>query len=133
MKKYQVIEHTADLKIKVFARTKKELFSNFLLALSEILVREKGGKKVKRNIEVHSFDFPALLVDFLNQVIFLSQTNKEFYDKIQIKEFSEKKIKGFLFGRKIERFKEDIKAATYHDLEVKKNKNLWEAVVLFDV
>jgi len=139
MKKYEILPHTADLKIKVFGETKEELFLNALLAMSECLKPDvkqkiKKGAAIKREISIKSADLSALLVDFLSEALYLSQVNKESYNDLKINNFSDTQINGELSGFSIERFGEDIKAATYHNLDIsQKDDSTWEAVILFDI
>jgi len=134
-KKYQFLEHKADLKIKAFGATKEELFRNMLLGMQDSQKPEVAGiETVKREIKVNSADFPALLVDFLSEVLYLNQTNKEIYNKINFKKFTDNEIEIELTGKKVERFGEDIKAVTHHDLDIhRKEDKEWEATVLFDI
>ena len=136
MKKYEILEHKADLKIRAFGKTKEELFLNMLSGMSENMKPElqKPGEKTKRKIKLSSFDFQALLVDFLSEILYLSQVNKEVFFEAKFKKFSENEIDGEIFGHKAKRFGEDIKAVTYHNLEIRRKKDGgWEAVVLFDI
>jgi len=135
MERYQILPHPADLKIKVFGKDKKELFLNALFALGQNQKPEieKPEKKVKRKIKIESPDISALLVDFLSEVLYLSQTKKEVYFGANFKKFSDQKLEAEIFGKKVERFGEDIKAVTYHGLEIAKKDNLWEATILFDI
>ncbi len=131
--KYEVLSHTADLRIKVYGKDEKELFSNALLAMSESMKPEFTEEKAKREIEVNSLDKAALLVDFLNEVIYLSQANKEVFFDVEFSEFSETALRAKISGKKARRFGEDIKAATYHNLKIKKKDDFFEAEVLFDI
>lgn len=132
-KKYEILEHKADLKIKAFGKTKEELFLNMLKAMSDSQKPEFLEKEIKRQIEIKALDLSALLVDFLNEALCLSQTNNESYFDVNFKDFSDNEIKADLIGKKIKRFEEDIKAVTYHDISVKQKNDVWEAVVLFDI
>lgn len=133
--KYKILEHKADLKIKAFGKSKEEIFSNFLLGINDFLKPTiKDQKKIKRKIIVKSLNLPSLLVDFINEVLYLNQVGKEVYFEAKFKEFSEKNIEAELIGKKVERFEEDIKAATYHEVAFKKKNNkTWEATLLFDI
>lgn len=148
MKKHEILPHIADLKIKVFGKTKEELFSNALLGMSDAFQAEikKGPltskqKEIKRDIKVQSPDLEMLLVDFLSEVLYLTQVNKEIYTKVKFKKpltflttVNQVELECELFGQKVERFGEDIKAVTYHDLDVhRKKNNVWEAIILFDI
>ncbi len=135
MKKYEILEHKADLKIKVFGKTKEEVFLNMLLGMSESMKPEiEAGTRVKREIKIESLDLPALLVDFLSEALYQSQVNKEAYNGVKFLKLSDNYLEGELIGQKAERFGEDIKAVTYHNLEINQNKTGdWEAIVLFDI
>jgi len=133
-KKYEILEHKADLKIRAFGKKKEELFLNMLTGLMENLRPEGIGKKEKREIKIDSQDLETLLVDFLSEVLYLSQVNKEIYNNIKFKKFTNTELEGELIGQKVGRFGEDIKAVTYYDLDVhQKEDGAWEATVLFDI
>lgn len=136
MKRYEILEHRADLKIRVFGKTKEELFLNAIIAMAENMKPEikENPEKVAREIRIKSPDLPALLVDFLSEVLYLIQVNKEIYTDVKFKKLTDNKLKAELVGQKVERFGEDIKAVTYHNLDVhQKEDNSWEAVILFDI
>ena len=136
MEKFEILEHKADLKIRAFGKTKEELFLNMFLGMEESMRAElkKPEEKTKRKIKIKSLDLPALLVDFLSEVLYLNQVNKEIYNDVKFTKFSDTEIEGELFGRKVERFGEDIKAVTYHGLDIRQEEDGgWEATVLFDI
>ena len=134
MEKFEIMPHTADLEIRVWGEDRKELFLNAFLAMSEALKAEAEEGGVKRRIKIKSSDFESLLVDFLSEVLYLVQAKGEIYKKIIFQKFSEKEIEAEIFGKKAERFGEDIKAVTYHNLNIRqKEDGIWEATILFDV
>ena len=90
--------------------------------------------QTKRNIKIKSNNLETLLVDFLSEILYLTQVNKEIYDKIKFLKFSDNEIEVEISGKAVESFGEDIKGATYHDLEIKRNPDkTWQATVLFDI
>lgn len=134
MKKYEILEHKADLKIRAFGKNKEELFLNMLLAMTENQRPEILPEKVKREIKISSPDLSSLLVDFLSEVLYLTQVNKEVYSEVNFKKFIDTEIEAELLGQKVESFGEDIKAVTYHGLDVHQEKDgTWQATVLFDI
>jgi len=136
MKKFEILPHIADFKIKSFGKTKEGLFLNSLLGMIEGLKPEikKPKNEIKRKIKIKSPDSAALLVDFLNEVLYLTQTEKAIFKNIEFEKFSETELKAQLFGQKVKRFNEDIKAVTYHSLDIHQKENkTWEATVLFDI
>jgi len=135
-KNYKILEHPADIRVQAFGKIKEELFANAMLGMGAVLKSkvQSPKSKVTRRIKIKSLDLNALLVDFLSEVLYLSQVNKEVYNDVKFNKFSDKELKGELTGSKVESFGEDIKAVTYHGLEIEKNKQgLWQATVLFDI
>ncbi len=145
--KYKILEHRADIKIKVSGKTIEELYKNAVLSMAEILYKnfppEAGqsfAEKLTKTIVTKSADREVLLVDFLNDILGESQINQVIYPEVRFIDFHPEGIQGVSYlkaeisGYAIKRFDEDIKAVTYHDLSVRQNKNgAWEAVILFDV
>ena len=151
MEAYQILEHTADLRIRVFGRTLEELFGNALAGMMGYLKKISKSqfpisKQIKRVIKISSPDWNALLVDFLSEALTLADINQEVYrqaefvnfprpvaDAVQKKE-AELFLEARLWGEKIGRFDKDIKAVTYHRLDIRRNKDgFWEATIVFDV
>jgi len=134
MKNYEILEHKADLKIRASGKTREELFLNMMLGMEESMKPETGKEKITRKIKIKSLDTPSLLVDFLSEVLYLIQINKEIYKDIKFQKLTDTEAEGELTGFKTERFGEDIKAVTHHDLDIHQNQNkTWEATVLFDI
>jgi len=132
--KYEILEHKADLKIRAFGKTKEELFLNMFLGMMASLQPESKGEKTKQKIKITSLDLNTLLVDFLSEALYLTQINREVYDNVKLNKLTDTELEGELIGQKIERFGEDIKAVTYHNLDVHQKKDrTWEATVLFDI
>jgi len=132
--KYEILEHKADLKIRAFGKSKEELFENAMVGMFESAKYEGEGRKIKKEIKVSSLDLPSLLVDFLSEVLYLSEINHEIYHQIQFRKLTNKNIEGNLFGEKLKTIGVIIKGVTYHSLDIhqKKDKN-WEATILFDI
>jgi len=136
MKKFEILLHITDLKIRALGKTKEKLFCHCLQAMIESMKSEvqKPEEKIKQTIKIKSLDLEALLVDFLNEVLYLTQVNREIYNNIKFTKLTDTELEGELIGQKVERFGEDIKAVTHHDLNIHRRKNgIWEAIVLFDI
>ncbi len=138
---YKILEHPSDVRVQAFGKTYEELFFNAMKGMNAVLKPQvKSPKsKVKNKIKIASVDLNALLVDFLSEVLYLIQTNKEIYDVVKFKKLglstSSRQIalEAELFGNKIESFGEDIKAVTHHDLKIEQKNGLYEAIILFDI
>ncbi len=133
---YEIKEHPADVKLKVKANNLKELFEASLKGMAEILALKKDltNEEIQKEIQVDSVDLSALLVDFLSEVLTLTDINDSVFINLEIISLTETKIEARIKGFKVKKFKEEIKAVTYHKAEVKQNNNgKYEAEILFDI
>lgn len=134
MKKYEILEHAADIKIRVFGRDEKTLFRNALLAMQKILRPRVAEKEAKTKIRIESENLELLLFDFLSEINYLNEVNGEIYNKILFEKLSDCELEADLFGHKVKRFGRQIKGVTLHDLDVHQEEGKgWQATVLFDV
>lgn len=137
--KYEILEHTAELRFRVYGKILKELFFNAAEAMADTLAKSEerkweSGKKEK--IEIQSIDIDSLLVDFLSEVLAKSQINKCVYlvSSIKCQASSVKtELTAQLIGYPVERFDEDIKAVTYQDLNIRKINKTWQTDLVFDI
>jgi SHS2 domain-containing protein len=95
--------------------------------------KEVKNQKSKAKIKITSADLPSLLVDFLSEVLYLVETKKLVFEKVEIKKFSENEIEANLIGKPLKRMGVHIKGVTYHDLDIHQEKGKWEATILFDI
>lgn len=135
MQNHEFLPHTADIAIKIHADNKEGLCAEAMramfLAAEPRYVEQKYSKKQRFSIK--STDFPALLIDFLNEVISLSDTYREAYDGVQFETLTDHHASGTLFGRAIAGFETQIKAATHHnDVVYRGEGSEWEAIIIFD-
>lgn len=137
MRKFEILPHTADLRIKIVGDNLIELFVAGIEGMAEVLnsraCRSQELELIK-TITLSSADQTALLIDFLSEVLTVSQTQKIVVCSALVKKISETEITAELFGTKVKSFDEDIKAVTYHEAEIKKNKEGgYETTVVFDI
>lgn len=133
---YKFLEHTADVRIKVSGKNMKELFKSALEGMFAFLKPKpaQDAQVVDREINLNAPDKTALLIDFLNEILYLVNANKEYYDKIIFKKLDNERLQAKIFGKKILKFEDDIKAVTYHEANIKKLKNgSMETIIIFDI
>lgn len=134
MKKFEILEHPADLKVKAFGRDKQELFENMLKGMQQALRPVLRERKAATEIRLEAEDNEALLIDFLSEINYLNDINQEIYQQIKFKRFFETEIEAELLGRKVKRFGLEIKGVTWHDLKIFQDQSgIWQAAVLFDI
>lgn len=138
MKKYETFDHTADLGIKVFGRTEVELFANAAYALFDLLT-ELGQVKeeISYALEVKAADREDLLVRFLNELLYLFASKSYLCKRVSFLDFKENSLRAETWGEVFDphrhEIKTEIKAVTYHQLEIKKNDGILEARLVLDI
>jgi SHS2 domain-containing protein len=120
---YETLEHTADLRLRIWGGSQEELFTEALRALTDVLRPKSTSLRVKRKrkFKIKSPDTETLLVDFLNEALRLSQSQREIYKKVSFQKISEKELEAELEGTPAGGFEKEVKAVTYHEVQIKKN------------
>ncbi len=139
MKNYRLIEHTADFGIKVEGKTQKDLFKNASSAMFDIISRKKEKaptiKKEEIKIILEADGLEELFISWLNELLSLSAAKKLIFFDFKIARLTKNKLEAIVWGETTENYNlnMEIKAATYHELEIKKEAATWQARVIFDV
>jgi SHS2 domain-containing protein len=134
MKGFKQVEHTADWAFQARGRDLQELFVNAARALHSLeYTSPKGNGDVSREVQIEGVDRESLLVNWLNELLYLEQMNVEVYDRFEIQEFHEWLVRACLHGRRQDKRQTRIKAVTFHNLEVRQGSRGWEATVVVDV
>ncbi len=133
--KYEFIEHTADIGIKAYGGTLEESFANAALGMFEVMtdvtrVEPVGEYKVSVNAE----NLEDLLVDWLGELLFLHETQDVLLSEFDVKIDNlslDAKVRGEALNREKHELRDDVKAITYHMLEV--NEKEGYVKVLLDI
>ena len=135
MSRYKIIDHTADIGIEVEGDSLEEIFFQSYKGLYEIagIKKETTGEKGKFEIKADTLE--ELLIKFLNELIYYIYVKNKFWEikKLEIK--MNKKLKIIIEGNlgKINKFEREIKAATYHNISIKKENGIFKATIIFDL
>lgn len=134
---FEVIEHTADVGIIAYGRDLPELFANAARGMFHFIIKpELVRPSEERKVEVEGDDLEGLLVAWLNDLLVVLNAESFIPSEFQIDELAPTRLKGRLRGEPVNpsrhRFSLDVKAATYHALNVSRT-NGWSARVIFDI
>lgn len=137
-KMYFFEKHTADLKIRFEVNDLKEIFQEALNAFNEYLQPQfNSTSSIVKHIKVESNFLETLVVDFLNEVISLIQVEKFLPQQVEIEKIIQLPetfiLEAKLIGRKYGKIYKDIKAATYHNLNLVKEKDKLILEVVLDI
>lgn len=138
MKKYDLIEHTADIGIKAYGRSLQELFENAAFGLFEIIADLENVKPKERfEITLDEENKEELFVAWLRELLYKFSTNQILFNNFVIRELTDTKLNAFAWGEKMDKskhnIKAEVKAVTYHGLKLEKSQTGWQTEVIFDV
>jgi len=133
MASFQEIEHTADWAFQVRGRDFSELLKNAALGIAEL---EKwpgiSGREVTRHVQVVGNDRESLLVNWLNELLYLHEKHGEAYFVIEFIEATDTHLRARIRGHKSAAPNRKIKAVTFHNIQIERNGG-WNATIVVDV
>ena len=135
---YTLLDHTADMRICVIGTGPADLFKNAGLALFDLITRPESLKP-REVIEVAvTGDDPAdLMVNYLRELLYLWTGNEKLVKMIDIVNISDATLSALVSTDRYQpgrhEILHEIKAVTYHQIEVSQTEDGWQATVVFDV
>ena len=137
-KDFEVIEHTADIGIAAYGADLKQVFANTARGLFSLITElDAISEKNVYHIHVSAPDREALMVNWLNELIYRFEVKEMLFHRFTINTLTNTELKATGYGEKIylakHELKIQVKAATFHMLKIKQNNDGWEAQVIFDV
>lgn len=123
--KYKFLKHTADAKFKAYGKNLNERFSNAALAMFSIIFKTEQIKpKITKKIKVKGIDKKALLYNFLEELLFLLDSQQFVVSSAKVNIHKSKKtLTAELKGDNAEKYKShgEVKAVTYAEMKILKN------------
>lgn len=133
---FRFLEHTADVIVECRAPTFKELLATGAEALYAIALKEtRPARGLERTFEMTGPGREELLVRWLQELIFLLDVERFVASGFDFDEAGEDIVRGRLRGYLCEPKEraEEVKSATYHELEVRETEDGFVARVIFDL
>ncbi len=136
--KYRILDHTADFGIQVFGQSAQDVFIQAAYAMMEQIVNRKALEvKFENQLVIEGFDWPDLMVNWLRELLFLWSGNELLMKRALINTLSPNRLSAVLkldvYSAKRHVIKNEIKAITYHELQVKQTVAGWQAQFICDV
>jgi len=133
MMKYEFLDHPGDIKIRSFGKDLPELLQNSALGMMSFLYDIDEVKIDHREkIEIEAMDLDTLMIDWLSELLTFSDTNDSAYTEFEFEKCTDSHIVAKVGGGPAPA-KDDIKAVTYSELDIKKKSEGYEAVVVYDI
>jgi len=138
MRRFETFEHTADIGLLVRGETLAELFGNAADGLVDLTLDPAGLREETRvQVTVSAEDREALLVAWLNELLYLLDTRRFLPRRSRISHFTDTHLVADLVGDTVDperhAVRRMIKAATYHGLSLSQVDSVWEARVILDL
>jgi len=136
-KDFEIIDHTADVGIIAYGADIKQAFANAARAMFSLITElDEVEEIIYRDIELTAPDQESLIVEWLNELIYLFDTENIIFKRFDITRLNSTQLKARSYGEKVNsskhKLKTGIKAATYHMLRINKGDGC-RIQVLFDI
>jgi SHS2 domain-containing protein len=138
MKNYRLLDHTADIGIEVCGKSRKDLFTNAVIAMFDLMsILKKVDGIEEKQITIEGADIEDLMINFLREILYLFNGEGWLLKRCKVVKLTARHLDARLWGEPYNSqkhtIKTELKAVTYHQLGIKKTKNGWRAEVIFDV
>jgi SHS2 domain-containing protein len=139
--KFMIVEDgtSADFVVDVYGETLNKLFANCAEACFFAMTNIDKVRPVKDlNLIVDAENIDELLYNFIAELIYLKDIEKMFFSRFDVNiADNEKSLKAVVAGDTIDyinhEIKSDVKAITYHDLQIKKSEDGFVTRVMLDL
>jgi SHS2 domain-containing protein len=130
---FREIAHTADWELEVWAPDLITLLSQAARGMYQLTGMELSSKpRVSRLITLQKKDPETMLIDFLNELLYLVDSENLAFDHFDL-QFKNDQLNGQVDGAKIASIQKEIKAATYHNLIINQTGQGLITKIVFDV
>lgn len=132
------IDHTGDAGLRVHAPDVAALFARAAWGMFAVLADPETIRPTQtRELEVHGSDQEDLLLRWLSELNYLHLVEGVLFCRFEIREWSERKLVARVSGEGIDPARHsihtEIKAVTYHGLEIREVNGEWRAQIIFDM
>jgi len=131
---YDEIEHTADWALRVRGRTLADLFINAAMGMYALSVDAPAiVPQVERTVEVTGVDAETLLVNWLNELLYLTEVEGLVFGQFELVEFAPIRLRAVARGQANAPLRKHIKAVTFHNLHIASTDHGYQVTIVFDV
>lgn len=132
---FEVVEHTADWSIRVRGHGLPQLFCHAAEGMSTLIAGDLSALPldVERSLELEAEDPESLLVDWLSELAYWAEMEQIVFRYFDMVEVTQTKLRAVVRGGKAEELHKHIKAVTYHNLQIRQERDGLETTIVFDV
>lgn len=137
---YEVFEHTADVGLHAYGRDLPELFSHAAQGMESLMVAPEQIKPATtREVTVEAHDHLSLLIGWLDELIFLFDTQFLLVRDVEILDLTETRLQARVMGEAYDAQRHElasaIKAVTWHEAAITRDEasGSYQARIIFDI
>jgi SHS2 domain-containing protein len=141
MKRFKILDHTADIGLIVYGQDLKSLFENAAAGFLHLITDLRKVKvRTTRQIRIEPYEeenLERLMVDWLGELLYLHDTENLLFKRFSVEYVGKEGLKGAAEGEPFRNgvhiIKTEVKAVTYHGIKVEQEEGKWKARVIFDL
>jgi SHS2 domain-containing protein len=138
MKRFEILDHTADTGLSIYGRDLKSLFEHAAEGFFHIITDlKKVNPRVERRIQLEGEDLERLMVDWLSELLYLHDVDHLLFREFIVESVGEEGLRAVARGEPFQEgvhvIKTGVKAVTYHQIRVEKQREGWRARVILDL
>jgi SHS2 domain-containing protein len=132
--RFEEVDHTADIAIRVWGRDLAELFANGAYGMAcQMADLDAVNQEVEHLIELEAYDAETLLVSWLGELLYVSERDGCVFTDFDVLEVTPTRLRAIVRGGPVRERRQHIKAATFSDLKIVRTGEGYEATIVFDV
>jgi SHS2 domain-containing protein len=132
--RYEEVEHTADRALQIWAQDLPNLFVGAAEGMYSLMADIDGlVATIWREIKLEEWDLESLLVSWLNELLFLTETEGLLFTEFRFESLTDETLAAHVGGVPGSATRAGIKAATFHDLRLVREGGEWTTILTFDV
>jgi SHS2 domain-containing protein len=133
-RRFEEVEHTADVAIRVWGRDLAELLANAAYGLACQMADPDGVEQTaERSVELEAYDAETLLVAWLGELLYLGERDGCVFVDFDVLEIAPTKLRAMARGGPAQVRRRHVKAVTFSDLKISHTDQGYETTVVFDV
>jgi SHS2 domain-containing protein len=137
-KSFEVLDHTADIGLMIYGKDLKTLFENAGRAFFHLITDLRKVKiRTEREVSLRGESLERLMVDWLTELLYFHDVENLLFKGFEIDTVGEDGLKAVARGEPFEEgvhiIKTQVKAVTYHQIEVRREKGGWRSRIILDL
>jgi SHS2 domain-containing protein len=131
--RFEEVEHTADIAIRVRGGDLTELFANAAYGMaSQLADPGEVALTAESGVELEAPDAETLLVAWLGELLYLGERDECVFVAFDMLEVTPTRLRAVARGGPAREYRGHIKAVTFNDLAVRRTDGGYETTIVFD-